>query len=523
MTGHGEPGVSGDGVPAGAAPATPLAGRVVTSSIWLLLNSVVVRGASFVTQIVLAGLLSRQDFGVYAVAIAASAMLTNFSGGGMTRWMVQGGRDALDERAGPTFWVSLASNVVLGGLLAAISQPAAIFFGSGEIRDLLLVLAVSQPLMSIPMYFLAVLSIDLRMRQYAIADAAGSFVRYGGTVVLALSGFGPMSFVLPVPITYMVSGLFAFLFVRTRPWRSAAEPRSWGRLLLSNRWILISTAVITVSLQSDNLILGRLSSLEVVGVYFFAYQLSFMTATIVTQNVRVVLLPSFVAVRDGQRNAAIVKASIVAVTVGTPLLLLLAACIAQLEPLLWDGRWAAAVVPIQVLSIALPVHLLTAITHSSLQSEARFQTWAKVNFGRAMLVVVGATVAGVLVPNNVAAVSAIMASTLLLADSLSFIWALKVHSLSAASVARQVANPLLSGLASLGVAILFSHSALSSIVQLPLVLMLFIACYLVLVRLTAPSAVRMSWQLLEHVVRRPRESSGAVSNLVNRKFNRPRS
>lgn len=439
-----------------------LTGRVVRSSLWMLANSVAVRGASFATQLILAYLLTRQDFGVYAIGIAVSAMVTNFSGGGVIQWMVQGGREKFAERAGLAFWVCLGSNVVLGLLLVAMSRPASAIFGSPEVGRILLIMAVAQPLMTFPTYFQALLSIDLRMREFAIADTLGNIVRYGGTVILALAGMGPLSLVMPLPLTYIVAGGVAYRFSRFKPWHVPPRIKEWPRVVIRNRWILLGTLLITVGLQIDNLVLGRLAPLAVLGTYFFAYQLSYMTAAIITQNIRVILLPGLVAVGDSARAAAITRALVVGATISTPFLLLLAAVIAPLESLLWSGRWESAVLPVQVLSLGLPLGLLTAVTHSSLQSEARFRDWAGVNAFRAVFVAIGALVAGTLFA-SVGAVSVVMGVSLLLADAAVVIASLRVHGIPLGAVARGVSAALVAGWTGLGCAILLSAAPLPDV------------------------------------------------------------
>lgn len=383
---------------------------------WMLANSLIIRAVTMASQVVLSILLSKSDFGIWAIALSVSALVTNFRGGGILQWLIQGGEAKYEERAGIGFWTSLCFNTLLGAALCVIAFPAAGFFGDSHVTPILLISGLAFPLSTFGSFYKNSLAITIRMDAVSRIEVISSLVRNSLIIGFAFWGFGPFSFVLPLPVSYLVDAVLGYYFTRSRPWTRRANVWVCCRAILRNRWIMAGTLVITLTLNLDYTIIGRLASLTIIGIYYFAYQMTFMTAALVTENARRVLAPSLVALPVSRRPGAALSASRTYLLLGSPLMLLLACVIRPLENLVWHGKWADAIVPIQVMSFALPLQLMTAIVQASLQGNGRFRLWTGVNFLRACLVAASALVGGLCFPRNIAAIATIMAIGFVLAN-----------------------------------------------------------------------------------------------------------
>lgn len=434
-----------------------LSKRLTRSSLWMLLNTGAVRLTTFATQIALTAILAKSDFGVYALAVSISALATNFRGGGMLQWMQQGGREHLKERSAPTFWISLVFNIILGLLIVALAIPAADFFGQPQVAEIMTFSGASFPLLTLSSYYRTLLSIDIRMRDVTTIEVVSGIARGVLTIAFALAGFGALSFVLPLPLTYMLEGAMGYAYSRAHPWRSNGHLKRAHLLIWRNRWILAGTFVITVSLQADYAILGRMTTIETVGVYYFAFQMTYMSAALVTENARRVLTPGLVALPIERRASAALRASSTFLILGAPLLLLFACAIAPLENIVWHDKWDEAVQPIQIFSIGLPLQLLTTITQSSLQSDGRFRVWTAVNLLRALAVIAGALAAGFLVPGNIGAIAAIMALSFAVANLAQIHIAFQAQGIGVRQLLRWTSSGLLLAPTALGVSLILDQ------------------------------------------------------------------
>ena len=419
-----------------ADPVAPLGARVMRSSLWMLMNSAITRLITFLAQIALSVLLTKSDFGIYAAAMSISAFLTNLRGAGMGQWLTQGGRERLEGRAGHAFWTSLAFNIGLGLLIVALAIPAATFFGDERVRLVLFISGASFPLITVGSYFKQVMAIELRMREITTIEIISAVLRYGLIVMLAATGFGPLSFVIPLPISFALEGILGYLYTRDKAWRRRSSPREWLPLILGNRWILVGTFVTTVALQGDYFVLGKLATLTTLGTYYFAYQMTYMSAGLITENARRVLFPGLVAVPADRRPAAALRAATICTVLGAPLLLMLGAAIGPLENFIWHGKWADAVAPIQLFSLGLPLQLMTTVTQSSLQSDGRFRLWSMVNGIRGCCVVVGAMIGGTLYAGNIHMIATIMTVSFAVANATQVWIAYRVQEIRLSAVLR---------------------------------------------------------------------------------------
>ncbi|GAB3915616.1 hypothetical protein GCM10011575_46960 [Microlunatus endophyticus] len=409
------------------------------------------------TQLVLSLILSRSDFGIWAIALSASVLLTNFRGGGMLQWLIQGGTERYVVRAGPAFWTSLVFNVLLGTLIVAIALPVSKFYGEPQVFEIMIISGASFPLITLGAFYKTTLSIKLCMGQVTLIEIASAVVRSGLTICLALTGLGPLSFVLPLPASYIVESIMGHHYERSRPWRLSRQLRSWHRLVFQNRWILSGTLVTTLTINVDYIVLGRLTSLSTLGVYFFAYQLTFVTAVLVTDNARRVMTPAFVAVDPSRRTNAVLRATNAYLLFGSPLLLLLGAVVGGVEPIIWRAKWTDAILPIQILSFSLPSQLLTVIAQASLQSSGRFRGWTAVNAIRASLAAGGALVAGTLFRSDVSAICAVMALAFVVGNLSQIVLTFYNQRIGLFSMIRQTWAGLLAAPACLIVVLLLLH------------------------------------------------------------------
>ena len=86
--------------------------------------------------------------------------------------------------------------------------------------------------------------------------------------------------------------------------------------------------------------------------------------------------------------------------------------------------------PDQLFSLGLPLHLMTTVTQSSLQSDGRFRLWTAVNAMRALCVAVAAVVAGTLFPTDVAVITGMITLSLAVANASQVLIAFRVQGVS---------------------------------------------------------------------------------------------
>ena len=336
-------------------------------------QSVALKGLALLVQVVLARLLLKEDFGLFGLCLAFSAVASLIRQAGVQQVLIQRGR-RFGLWAGPAFWFTLSTALAGSAFLLAAGPIAAGVYDEPELRNLLWLLALEPPLTALGMLPRAHLTHQMRFCTLTRLALPAELVRAGALVGLALLGLGAMSFVLSRLI--YAGTLSAALWLAARP-RVRLRPRlsRWKHLLADGGYALGAEAIFLVIAQGDYVILGLLASTAVVGVYYFAFNLSTQAVVMLTTNLQQVLLPAMSRLRDepARQWSAYERAAGVLALAGGLIAAVQAAAAPAGVPLVFGSRWNEAVPILQALAPALLLRLVWPLTVVTLQGRRDFR------------------------------------------------------------------------------------------------------------------------------------------------------
>jgi O-antigen/teichoic acid export membrane protein len=359
----------------GASSRAGLSRAVTHGSFWMMLSAGIQRGASFGAQIVLGWLLTERDFGIFALAMSIYALAGALRDGGVRQLLIQQ-HAHYDRLLGPMFWMALAFNTLTGVVLATAAPHVAWALHEPSLVSLIVILAIAQPLGTPSAILTARLSIDLRFREAGRIAAVSSLVRYLGTIGLAAAGFGPLSFVLPLPVVSVVEWGMAYAYTRENPWSRSANPRTWPRLLAEARWIFIGTFGTAAVNLGAALTIKPFVSTAVVGVYYFAFQVIVQVGMLLSANILQVLFPAFARITDdsARLSSAASRALRQLMLIATPMCFGLAATFGPVEMLIWHGKWKVAADVVRAIALLYPAVIASSVPLALQQAGGRFRS-----------------------------------------------------------------------------------------------------------------------------------------------------
>jgi PST family polysaccharide transporter len=382
-----------------AAPAGPalMGDRAARGFVWLLAQTMLLRAVTVIGQLVLAYLLTQEDFGVVALALTVHAFASILQQGGLTEILVK--RQAhLHRWSNTAYWMSLALGASAGLLMAVGAPLAAIVYGNQRIIPLLIVLSISMVPAGLIVVPEAKLSAELRFRTLAVVGAVSVSAQMVLAVLFAALGMGAISMVLPRPIVLSVHALVVYLLARPRV-RLRPQVRRWRYLISDNITLVLGKLCLLATLQGDYMVLGILTTERVAGVYYFAFGLSMQTMTLVTSNLGNVLFPVLSKLDDPVRQTqGFIRAARLLALVGVPLCLLQAGLADPVLRELFKGKWDDAIPILQILSLGMALRLVGSPAGSLFNAQGRFRTVLVLNscYAVAFLsaVTAGALIAG---------------------------------------------------------------------------------------------------------------------------------
>lgn len=417
-----------------AAPA--MGHSVVRGSLWMLLNTAITRGASFLAQIALGWLLSKHDFGVYALAMSVSMLAAVLRDGGVKQLLVQRQGD-YHRLIGPVFWMAFAFNTLTGIIIAGLAPLLAVAYHESQVAWLMLVIAISQPLGTPGAILATRLQIDLRFREAGAIASVSAVVRYLGAVALAWLGFGPLSFVLPLPALALIEWGLGWWYTRERPWRAGAVVRSWWGMFGQARWVLAGTLGVAALNMGANVVIGFLVPLNVVGVYFFAFQIVVQVGMLMAANVTQVLFAALSKIADDpeRKRAALGRALRQVMLLSGPLCMGIVVTFAPLELLIWKGKWADAADAVELIGLFYPATMAASVALAAVQARGSFRAWGLGLLFMAVVTLAGAA-AGAALHGTAAGVAAYAGIAGMAAALLVTVWGLVGSGVSVGAILR---------------------------------------------------------------------------------------
>ena len=340
--------------------------------LWLMVQSLSGRVATFFSQIILAKFLLPQAFGQIGLAYTVTALVSVFISFGVDDILLQRLR-ALDLWVTPAFWSSLGLALIGMTLMLLAAPAAASIYGSPGLVGLIAVLAVSVPLSALSTIPVVKLRVAMDFRFVATYTAVETVAVQLASIILAFGGFGAYSFVIPLPVAAAVK---AAVFWRKAPTRIRSRYRRWQfTYIIRNGFILLATRIVIETVnQGDYVVLGLMTTSASVGIYFFAFRLAAQPLRMLAGNFGTVLFPALTQLRADptrQVRAALQASRILAYTV-TPVCFLQAALAGPVLHLMFGARWNGAIPLVQVLSLGLPGDAIAWIAGALLVARREF-------------------------------------------------------------------------------------------------------------------------------------------------------
>ncbi|MFP5504342.1 MAG: MOP flippase family protein [Candidatus Sericytochromatia bacterium] len=318
---------------------------------WTALSQFAAQGAQYGSFILLARLLSPEDFGTVAAAtlIVGLAALLNELGLGA----------ALIQRAelrpghlNACFIANLATGLALWAILALASGPIATFFDNAAVAPILLWLGAGFPLVGLAVVPKSMLERQLRFKAVGAVDAAAAIATAAVAIGFALSGAGAWSLVYGTLTGYAVQLVGFWGAARWVPGlrcgrQDFAELLSFGANVLGTRMLGY------VGTNIDYMVIGRVLGPTALGAYSLAYKLVTWPMFKISHVILRVVFPAFARVQNDdatfRRHYTRLVGAISLVIF--PLLGGLAVLAPEVIPLVFGEKWQSVVLPTQILCV----------------------------------------------------------------------------------------------------------------------------------------------------------------------------
>jgi len=336
-------------------------GTAIKSLAWKFLERCSTQGVSFVVTIILARLLSPTEYGTIALVTVFVVLGNVVVEGGFCAALVQK-KDADNIDFSTIFFSSLLISIILYFALFFIAPLVANFYNQPILKPVLRVLSINLLFGAVNAVQLAYMQRNLQFKKTFYSSFIGGILSGIIGISMAYKGYGVWAL---VGYTLSLQFFIAIILWIVLKWRPDFV-FSWIRFkhLFDFGWkVFMTNFVISIYLNIRSLVIGKLYTRELLGLFDRGQQISNLIITNINGTIQSVMFPIFSKEQeDRNRLRAMLRRSIkTSCFVVFPLMIGLIVAAKPLVLILLSEKWISIVPFIQIFALAnmfLPIQYI---------------------------------------------------------------------------------------------------------------------------------------------------------------------
>ena len=330
--------------------------------IWSLVSQFGTLGLSFISNIILARLLSPSDFGCIGMLMVFVALANTFVDGGLGAALVQK-KNPTETDFLTVFSFNVALSITIYIVLFISAPVVADFYRLEILSDILRVQGIILFINALRIVKYNNLMKMLKFKQLAVCELLSSALGCATGIVLAYRGAGVWSLVVN-NIMYSIVFIISINFVdRTTKVGLKFNVHAFKSLFSFGGLILLSNLIDTASKNIQSLVIGRIFNISQLGFYSQAEKLQSIPVMGISKSINGVFFPVFSEIQDDKKRLcnALLKSTNMLTYFSFPIMAILILIAYPLIGLVYSERWLPSVPFFQVLCLAgmiIPVNLM---------------------------------------------------------------------------------------------------------------------------------------------------------------------
>lgn len=365
---------------------------------WSMIERFATQGVQFLFGIILARLLSPDDYGVIAMPLVFLAIAQCFIDSGFTGALIRK-PDLTEDDLSTAFYFNIGVGFICYIVLFFTSPLIADFYETPILSDLLKVTALATLFNPLCVVQQAILTRNIDFKTQAIVSLSGAIVSGAVGLMMAYSGFGVWSLVFQQVGGYLIRTILLWILGGWKP------KRKWSWASFRNLWgfgskMLGSGLLDTIYNNIYPIVIGKYFSANDLGNFTRAQQFANLPSSNVTGVLQRVTFPVLSSIQNEderlERNyRKILKLSAFLVF---PLMLLLSAVSTPLIRILLTDKWAGCIILLQILCFALMWYPIHSINLNLLQVKGRSDLFFQLEVIKKIL---GVIIMCITIPNGI--------------------------------------------------------------------------------------------------------------------------
>lgn len=333
--------------------------NVISSLVWKFLERGGTQGIQFLIQLILARILSPQEFGTISLVLVFINLAQVFVQSGLNTALIQN-KDVREEDFSSILYVSLLISVLAYTAIYFTAPLISRFYNTDSITMILRVISLSLFFSAFNSIQVAYLSRNLLFKKLFKSSISSIILSGIIGIALAYTGFGVWSLVIQYLLQQVIIAVMMYFTVEWKPKLIFSLERV--KDLFSFGWKIFASSFLNILyLDIRTLVIGSFYSSATLGHYNRGEQFPRIIAQNINGTIQSVILPTLSAYqRDNQKIKNITSRAIVTSSfIVFPMMIGLFVVSKPLVILLLTEKWLPAVPYLQIFCISYlfyPIH-----------------------------------------------------------------------------------------------------------------------------------------------------------------------
>jgi len=339
-----------------------LSQRAVRGGFWVFLLRTTQQLFNFVRLIILARILSPNDFGLMGIALLTMATLDTFSQTGFQQALIQKKED-IKPYLDSAWTVLILRGFILFAILFFIAPYAATFFNAPEAKSIVQVIGFAVLFQAFTNIGVVYFQKELEFNKQFIYQLSGTLADFIVAISAALILRSVWALVFGLLAGNFARFVVSYLIHPYRPHLSSDLGKA-KELFGFGKWVLGSSILVFLITQGDDIFVGKLLGTTALGFYQMAYRISNMPATEITHVISQVTFPAYSKLQDNipKLREAYLKVLQITAFLSFPIAGLIFVLAPDFTKIFLGEKWMPMVPAMQVLVFAGLVRSIAATT-----------------------------------------------------------------------------------------------------------------------------------------------------------------
>ena len=342
--------------------------KTVSGMIWSALQRFGTMGISFVSNIVLARMLSPDDYGCIGMLAIFITVSNTFVDGGFGSALIQK-KDITQKDYSTIFWWNLFLSIVIYGILYISAPGISRFYDIPLLSTVLRVQGIILIINALNIVQTNQLRKNINFKNLATIHIASQIIAAISAIILAYIGCGIWALVAQQIIS---SVIISIMLWRMNKWTPSFyfSIESFKQLFSFGGYILASNLINTFCNNIQGLLIGKFFNPSTMGYYTQAYKLENVASHSISGVVEQVSYPVLSKLQSNNNylKKGIYKLTSVIAYVSFPLMLILIIIAKPLIILLYGIKWLPCVPYFQILCFGGIATCIQSITYQAVAS-----------------------------------------------------------------------------------------------------------------------------------------------------------